>query len=269
LLDVSIGQDLFAGFMPLANITDYFGALPPLFVHSWQYDQGASFRWTGFTEGSEKAWSMKGSIINGDGGFGMTKTATKSFHNSSPGLAFTAEVCLFHLFGASEEFIKTFGEFSLETSVVKDDRGSYPKAKRPADQLLAGIKWAREIFGHELALRGSVGELERGLTDFPTEKTEGWVVEAAVKDIKCGKSALTPYAYLSNFEYVSGHKGELWLPGTSYQNQWGLGLKLDRPFGWKNVYFSEGCAFRDFDGENKWRILDNSDVYFFSAGFAF
>jgi hypothetical protein len=238
-------------------------------VHSWQYDQGAAVQWTALAE-KEELWRAKASIINGDGGFGMTNSATRIFHNSSPGWAATGEVYPLRFFEASKEFRQTFGDFGFEISFVDAARGSYPGAKRPVNHLLAGVKWMRQVFGDcELALRGSVGEFERGLTDFPIEKTQGWVIEACLNNIPIGKSSLTPYGYISGFEYVEGYKNELWLPGTSHQDQYGIGMRLDHPFGWRNVYFSAGAAFRNMDGEDKWPILQRGDVYVLNAGIMF
>lgn len=268
-LEISIGQDFFAGFMPLVQTTNYYGADPSLFVHSWQYDQGIAVQWTGYA-GMREAWKVKGSMVNGNGGFGMRNPTIKDVSdNSSPGWTLKGEVHPLLLFGAGKEFTKTYGDFVLEGSVVEADRGSYPGAKRSSDHLIGGMKWVKDIFGYEFQLRGSVGTLTRGLTDYPLEESRGFAVEAAVNNILVGKSFLTSYAYISGLKYVEGFKNELWLPGTSYQKQYGFGLRLDHPCGWKNVYVS-GCAvFKKTDGEKERLIIDDDNVYCIEAGFSF
>lgn len=155
LLEVTLGQDLFAGFQPLVNVTEYFAFSPPLFIHSWQYDQGIALGWTGLTKKGVQVWKVRGGVINGDYGFGMIETQTREFHNSYPGYTLTGELELLRALGANEDFIKSVGDFKLEFSVVEDDRGSNPFAKKFANQRLAGLRWSRDIWGYDFQLRGS------------------------------------------------------------------------------------------------------------------
>lgn len=258
LYEVSVGQDLYAGFKPLIEITDYFAALPPLFLLSRQFDQGVEFRWERFSRNGKSIGEISAAVINGDGGFGMAGTSTRAFHNSYPAYAITGKIQPFSS--------KTFGDFGLSFSLAIIERGSNPGAKRYGDHLLVAVNWLKKFWEKELEIRVSKGELKRGFTEKPAEITQGMVIEAAIRDIEFGSGLLTPYLYYSNLSRSSGDQPEIWLDfQTNYQNQWGFGVKWDQPFSWKYVSFSGGVILREIDGWDRWGILDTSNIFFFNV----
>lgn len=254
---VKFGGMKFAGLEQLeGSPTKYYASMLSPILLSQYYDKGI------LLEYAREPFALSFGVTDGDWETG--EPSVFRYHdsraNSTPGCSSTLEFNL--------------GKLKVYGSWVGDNIGSSKGQKKYKNDLSGAVSYTIENFlGKELEVRGFVGEFERGerLNNPSPESTNFRGLEAAIRDIYVGDKLIDIYAGYSEMELDSIYKGSnIWVDGSSYENQWQAGIRLKEPFGWKNASLNFSGSFRNIDNPERWRIQEGREnVYLVSLSAAF